>query len=264
MKRTALLFWILTVCSIHTFTQSTELYILGTAHEPTKYINADSIVYAMERVRPDVILCELEAIYFTSDYRLDLDKYPDLLTSSQENMAAYRYQQKTKADLRPYEIEGRNEYYRSTKFFEKQNKMMQDIIQGYQNNTLSPESYMEWDRVTKAILLLDNLDGNKYTLQTINTPLYCIYSEVKELLVYQTFLSITKREFPQWISTAEMILNQVNNRNDVMVKNILKWCSIYHGKKLFVTCGQQHKAQLLNRLKPLETTHNFTIKKIFE
>ncbi len=141
---------------------------------------------------------------------------------------------------------------------------MQDIMQGYQNNALSPESYTEWDRVIKAIPLLDNLDGNKYTLQAINTPLYCAYSEAKELLIYQTFLSIAQREFPQWISTAEMILNQVDGRNDAMAQNILKWCEIYQGKKLLVICGQQHKGQLVNRLKALQSAHGFTIKEIFE
>lgn len=264
MKHTVILWIISSIFGIQTFAQKAELYILGTAHEPTKYINADSIVSAMGHIRPDVILCELEAVYFTSDYRFDLDKYPDLLTASQENAAAYHYQQKTKVDLRPYEIEGRNEYYHSTQYFEKQGKMMQDIMQGYKNMTLSSESYLEWDRVAKAIPLLDNLDGNIYTLQTINSQLYCAYSEAKELLIYQTSLSIAKREFPQWISTAEMILNQVNNRNDAMAGNILKWCDVYRGKKLFVMCGQQHKSQLISRLKDKQSTFNFTIKEIFE
>ncbi len=264
MKHLILLLCTVAFSSIHTTAQNTELYILGTVHEASTHINADSIVATMERIQPDVILCELESIYFTPDGQFNLDKYPDLLTNSQENMSAYCYQQKTQAILQPYEIEGRNEFYRSTRFFEKQNKMIQDIAQAYQLNKLSAESRQEWERMEKALPLLDIINGNKYSLAMINTPLYCAYSEAKELLIYHTFVSIAKRDFPQWIESAKMMQNQADARNDAMAANILKWCETYRGKKLIVTCGQQHKAALTNRLKALQATHGFIIREVFE
>ena len=55
------------------------------------------------RVQPDVVLMELDSTFFDKNFRFDLEKYPDLL-STNENIGAHRYQQERGVDLRPFEI----------------------------------------------------------------------------------------------------------------------------------------------------------------
>jgi pheromone shutdown protein TraB len=69
-----------------------RVWLIGTAHEATKYVTADSVLLALHRLQPDVILLELEAQYFTQEFRFDTAKYPlkEYLVTN-ENRASYRY-----------------------------------------------------------------------------------------------------------------------------------------------------------------------------
>lgn len=53
-----------------------QVWLIGTAHEEKKYVNADSLLRALTRIKPDVILMELEAKHFTQDFKFDTTKYP--------------------------------------------------------------------------------------------------------------------------------------------------------------------------------------------
>ncbi len=113
-----------------------QIWLIGTAHEEKNYINPDSIIYALNKINPELILVELEAKYFTKDFRFNLELYPDLL-STNENIASYKYQQLHSVKLRPFEIEGRNEFYRSENYFENENQMFDEMLYLYKNNKLS-------------------------------------------------------------------------------------------------------------------------------
>lgn len=237
--------------------QKTELYIIGTVHDSCQAIGPQDILSLMESIEPQVILCELEEIYFTTDYQFNLETYPDLL-STNENIATHRYQLNTGADIRPYEIEGRNQFYRESLFFENQNQMFADIMKAYRNNVMSQESHQEWKRYMETIELFDILHEN--SLKQINSPLYVAYSDAKNQITYATFISVTQRDFPQWLSIAQQMADYWKVRNDAMSENILKWIGTYKEKRIVVLTGQQHKPELLNRLKPQQQTHGFVLK----
>lgn len=238
----------------------TTLCIIGTQHESNEYINPEKTFIAIECFQPDIILCELESKYFNGN-TYNLKDFPDLL-STNENIATYQYQQKYNIDLHPYEIEGRNDYYKDNSFFEKQQELFSIIMTNYQNKSLSEKSYKEWDIFLKAVKLLDITSG--HSLEEINSALYVRYAEAKDMLLHNTFISIAKRDFPDKLDNAKELKNFWDKRNRIMCENILKWCKVYKGKRIVVLTGQQHKSQILNRINLQTEKYNLVIKDFWE
>jgi len=238
----------------------TTLCIVGTEHDSTTYINPESVYQILEKINPDVILCEFEEDGFTGN-TFDLKKYPRFL-STNENIAAYRYQQKYRVDLRPYDIEGRNQHYRDTKFDENSQKLITMIRDAHQNKSLSGESAREWERYLKLIPLLDIAYG--YTLEDINTELFVRISEAKNNITYNTLIYITERDFPEWVDIVKEWLDFWNRRNKVMTDKILNNCNKYKGKRILVLTGQEHKSQLLKYLEPHLQVNNIELKEFWD
>jgi len=238
----------------------TQLCIIGTMHDSTALINPRSIYDAIESVRPDVVLCELEAKYFTGN-TYNLAEYPDLL-STNENISTYRYQQKHNIDLRPYEIEGRNDYYRETSYFEKQQQLFSKITAACENRTISGDSYNEWYNFTSVVTLFDMYPV--YDLERINGDLYVSYSEAKDMVLYNTLISVAERDFPEQLEDAIEFKRFWDKRNMAMTDNILKWSDEYKGKTIVVLTGQQHKSQLLRYLQMEKEKYDLEIKEFWE
>ena len=57
---TILLFLVVSIC----YGQK-QIWLIGTAHEEKNYINADSLTYALNKIKPDLILIELEEYVYS-------------------------------------------------------------------------------------------------------------------------------------------------------------------------------------------------------
>ena len=88
MKK-GLLVCLVLLCGLGRAAGQTEVCLVGTRHEPCAYFNSDSVHLILSRVRPDVVLMELDSSFFDRNFRFDLERYPDLL-STNETIAAHR------------------------------------------------------------------------------------------------------------------------------------------------------------------------------
>ena len=86
MKK-SLIFCLFILCSLCRMQGQTEVCLVGTKHNPCTYFNSDSVYAILLRVQPDVVLMELDSTFFDKNFRFDLEKYPDLL-STNENIGA--------------------------------------------------------------------------------------------------------------------------------------------------------------------------------
>lgn len=238
----------------------TVVCIIGTEHDSSEYVNPQILYQVLEKVKPDVILCELEQKIFTGN-TYNLADYPDLLLTN-ENISTYRYQQKYEIDLRPYEIEGRNDYYNKSSFFERQQHLFSEIMNAYKNDSLSIHSRDEWNRLLKTVPILDI--SRKHTLEMLNSELFVCYSEAKDMILYNTLISVCRRDFPQYLADANEFKAYWDKRNNAMTANILKWCDEYAGKVIVVLTGQQHKSQLLNNIHAQLDKYDLEIKEFWE
>ena len=145
----SLIFCLFILCSLCRMQGQTEGCRVGTKHNPCTYFNSDSVYAILLRVQPDVVLMELDSTFFDKNFHFDLEKYPDLL-STNENIGTHRYQQEQGVDLRPFEITGRNEWYREHRYFERQDSMWRDALSLYRADKLSRKNREDMELIIQV------------------------------------------------------------------------------------------------------------------
>ena len=251
---TILLFLVVSIC----YGQK-QIWLIGTAHEEKNYINADSLTYALNKIKPDLILIELEEKYFTEDYQLNLEKYPDLL-STNENIASYKYQQLHTVELRPFEIDGRNEFYKRENYFEKESQMFNEMLNLYENNKLSANSKTNFEILLSALISYANVEFRSLT--EANSDVATKFLALKNKINFELMISIVKQteELEKWLEFSELRKDFWDRRNKAMFEKISGYSKEYPDKKIVVLVGNDHKYFLLELLKQNE----FEVKNYYE
>jgi len=241
MKK-GLLVCLVLLCGLGRAAGQTEVCLVGTRHEPCAYFNSDSVHVILSRVRPDVVLMELDSSFFDKNFRFDLERYPDLL-STNETIAAHRYQQERGVDLRPFEITGRNEWYRKHRYFERQDSMWRDALALYRADRLSRKDREDME----LILQVMNYNDMQFASpRDMNSSMTMGYLTLREYILYQKLVSIVKSE-PQlgrWRDFVRIWSSRWYERNGVMAANIRRMAEAYPGKRLLVLVGLEHKPGL--------------------
>lgn len=246
MKK-SLIFCLFILCSLCRVQGQTEVCLVGTKHNPCTYFNSDSVYAILLRVQPDVVLMELDSTFFDKNFRFDLEKYPDLL-STNENIGAHRYQQERGVDLRPFEITGRNEWYREHRYFERQDSMWRDAMSLYWADKLSRKNREDME----LILQVMNYNDMEFASpRDMNSSMTMGYLSLREYILYQKLVSIVETEelLSRWQSFVRLWSSRWYERNEVMAANIRKMAEAYSGKRLLVLVGLEHKPGLLKLLK---------------
>lgn len=246
MMKTILIVCLALCCNLCRAQGQAEVCIVGTKHDPCPYFNSDSVYAILSRVQPDVVLIELDSSFFDRDFRFDLEKYPDLL-STNENIGAYRYQQEHGVALRPFDITGRNEWYREHRYFARQDSMWRDALALHRVGKLSRK-----DREDMALILqVMNYNDMKFASpRDMNSSMTMGYLSLREYILYQKLMSIVESEeaLCHWRGFVRRWSGRWYERNEVMAANIRRTARAFLGKRLLVLVGLEHKPGLLKLL----------------
>ena len=227
--------------------KKTELCIVGTVHSPRSYFDSDTVYQILCQADADVILIELDTAFFDSDFRFDLERFPDLL-STNENIAAHRYQTEQGALLRPFDVSGRNAWYREHRYFERQDSMWLDVLTCYREGRLDKRAQED----VELVLQVMDYNGMKFaSARDMNSSMTMGYLTLREYILYQKLVSIVESE-PQlgrWRDFVRIWSSRWYERNGVMAANIRRMAEAYPGKRLLVLVGLEHKPGLLKLLK---------------
>jgi hypothetical protein len=227
-----------------------RVWLIGTTHKERQYVNADSILLALNRVRPDVILMELEAKHFTKDFKFDTATYPlkDYLVTD-ENKASYQYQQQRGIQLRPFDIEGRHAFYEKEQYRERENKLFATIMTLYKSNKLSAACKTDFELLLLALSSYSTLSFT--SLKELNSDVSASFIALKSAVDLDLMLSIVKqtKELAGWLAFAELRKAYWQKRNTVMCENIIRYSKEFAGKRVVVLVGNDHKYILKNMLK---------------
>jgi len=252
MKRKTFLTSLLLVliCSQLAFSQ-TKVYIVGTTHRPINLINADTLENILGRIKPDVILVELDSTILTveNDFNYDLKKYPDLLeNTSMENIAMCRYQQKHNIKLRPFDFTGRNDFYQRTDYFAKEDSLFSEMLAMQKNKEYSTTNQRLFDVTWNIIKFY--AEAEDVSFEDINSDVRQKFTELK-YTTYDMFLQICQDEpkLHKWIDFAQLQRDFWIERNQKMVDNILLFAKEFNGKTLAIVVGYEHKYFIVNKLK---------------
>lgn len=217
---------------------TTEVIIIGTVHKNTEAFKANDLTAILTRVKPDIILCEYDSSFFTKDFQY-VRNFGGL-----EQTAVISYMKDHQVALRPYDIEGRNEFYRANNSFEREDAMLKNIHELAKSNKLNSESQKIFEQIHKCMSERDRFltaaprDINSFECDRILAQkTYAMdfgYSEIihrnPELAEFQDF----------WNRYAAF----ESERNLAMIKHIEEWANEYRGKRIVVLCGFEHRHRL--------------------
>lgn len=255
------LFLVLTLLITSIGYSQNKVWLIGTAHEANEYINPDSLTAALNRIKPDLILIELESRHFTKDYDFDLTKYSieDYLTTN-ENIASYKYKQQYGTQLRPFDIDGRHDFYEKENYRERENKLFGEMLNMHKNNKFSESCKIDFEILLSALNSYSKL--NFSSLRESNSDVATKFLALKNKISFEIMISIVQRtkELEKWMSFAKLRKDYWDKRNNTMAENIIKYTDEFKGKRVVVLVGNDHKYALVEMLKQ----SNFEVKNYYD
>ncbi len=244
-------------CAVHGQSQVT---IIGNVHHPSAVYNADTLYFILDRLKPDIILLELDSVAFTKIFK---QQHP---TRENEPVAVLRYiSQYPGVITAPFEFEGRDNYRKEKGIRQASGRIDKLLDSLYKNKLLLKK---QQHIISKYYELTDTL--NTYTVKTVTefnnsrTDSLCRIRQYYQHVAVRKVVNQRKEFAQQFVMTSlheRVSLREAYNRlcdfwdlrNQTMTKNILKTALQYPGKKIVVLTGFFHRYYLLQEVKAAKT-----------
>ncbi len=238
---------------------NTTVVIIGVSHTETKFMNTDSLLLILQKIKPDVILDEMQSPsgFYTNEKQLrELPASVQLRTKlgigkklSPEKMVLYEYRKiDTGVIIRPFDIyiEDRNKFIRQDSEWEK--KFFGIVNDPKYSNTFSSyqkDLFMKYVRLNN--FLYDITRKSYFDMNQPDVP----DSLRKMIAISDPFilsvvdsLTIASSLKPQY----EKNKNFWQERNEKMASNIIEYIHEFPGKRIVVLTGLLHKHYLMDLL----------------
>lgn len=256
MKKPTLILVIL--CNVFTFSfAQTTLTIIGTAHERTNHFTSDTLLQMLIKIKPDVILQELDTALMDSQ-----GNYKGRATADKgnEHVASMAYKNLyPKVVFRQFDIEDRSFYYSRHNTFAMENKLSISVDSLFSNGLLS-------DRNLQIISSLYKINGELNTMygmdiHILNSKKYMKLAASRQDWMYNRQLEVIgstpalKQYYDFYKDDGDFWIR----RNKAMIHNIASYLKEFKGKKIVVLTGATHKYFLTDGLSPLQSRLDFKL-----
>ncbi|QXP62754.1 hypothetical protein [Polaribacter sp. HaHaR_3_91] len=265
-----LYFLVISFVLLNCTTKKTELVLLGTVHEPIENFTSDSLYNILEKIKPDLILFEVDSSFFTNGFQFKKT------WNSNENIATVKYMNRFNVDVRPYEFTGRNEYRvnigaRPTD--QKATKLLDSLYETKKLDSLDMKTYKNYLNINDSLISFIDLGAKEF-----NNYISDKTAEKRQEFQYKKLLEIM-RKYPVFSDT---YFYKSNNdsisyfkgyekasefwdlRNRTMSRNILHFVKEYKGSKIVVLNGFFHRYYLKSLIEPKQRDMDFIIKEFYE
>ena len=215
--------------------KSTEIIIVGTVHKETKAFASKDLLAILKAVHPEVILCERDSSFFTRDFKFNH------LFGGLEETAICEYLKTEQALLRPYDIEGRNQFYRDHDTFNLEEAFSKELQTLARSGKLDP--------VVKETLKIVYASFQKRDAFGLADPRHINSFDCDSVLAEkwfamdQGYTEIIKRtpELKRYDGFHHVNRAFELERNNTMVRNIVNHAEAFQGKRIVVICGFEHR-----------------------
>ena len=248
----------------------TEVVLIGTVHQPVQNFTPDSLYNILVKIKPDLILFEVDSSFFTKDFKFKKT------WESNENIATVKYMNNFDLDVRPYEFTGRNEYRIKIGSRPTDSKASELLDSLYRNNKLDSLNKSIYQNFLKTN---DTLNSFAYLgARAFNRPETDKIAKIRQEYQYKHLLRIMG-EHPIFFETYyiksdgdsisyfegyKRASEFWDLRNRTMSKNILHFIREYNYQKIVVLNGYFHRYYLNSLIKPKQDELNFTVKEFYE
>lgn len=250
--------------------QKTEITIVGCAHDSLPNFNAGTLLQILEKVKPTLILHELDSSFFTKDFQ-----FREPLRGN-EGTASVRYISKyPKTRMRPFEFEGRNSYRKINGIWPTENLAMALLDSLNRAKALTPEQEA---LINKKNSLLDSLKfkaskspehfNNSATDSICKMYSYYAYSMVNIMNdrpeFATTFCTKPNGEKISYKDGFKLAADFWHLRNKTMAKNIIRLAEENPNERIVILTGAQHRYYIKQELKKLIQNRNIQIKEFYD
>lgn len=240
-----------------------RIIVVGTCHGDTLGFKTDDLFQLLCSIQPDIILNESaidEKVGMIDWLKACVNHYKK--HGGGEGAAILHYLEEHQADVLPYDIAGRNEYYAKKKYFEKEQAFNKAFADYFKQPTANPTAAYLNKLINSMQRKLGFTDyKDKRTLSDINS-LKCDV-EVETFIavnnqIYHAIFQLVP-EFAQYQKDFWGIINFHARRDKAMVQNILNYNQQYENKTMVVLCGYFHRYALIKKLKDKQVKEGFTL-----
>lgn len=236
----------------------TSLTIIGTQHDPTPHFNSDSIYNVLLKIKPDVILQELDASLM--DDEGNYIGYGATMGGN-EKLASLRYRSvNPNVIFRRFDIEDRNHYYQVNNTMAMEGKVGKSMDSLYRIGALSQDNLVLRQAFGQVNYRLHQLDQSD--IYGLNDENYMTIAEERQRVMYSNLLQIVSST-PQLKKYTDFQKEDGDfwvRRNERMIHNISEYIKQFPGKKIVILTGSFHKYYLTNGLKPMQSKLHFKLK----
>ena len=222
-----------------------RIVVMGTVHNSSDNFNHGKLVAIIDRIRPDLILVELDSSFFMPDMSFK----PETIDLRLENKAVSIYIKDHPVPVRPYEIEGRNRIYEEHDYFRLQKELSASLKNAVKDSLLVPEAKTLLDAIKRFDQISSALSLDRpevFNSETCDNAMESKQYYGGEGLARIVALTPSLTKFSEFCKFKH---NFWIRRNNTMVDNIIKRVSEFHPKTLLVICGFEHRYYLRNGLR---------------
>ncbi len=230
----------------------TEIVIIGTFHGPDeKHPN-----YTQDTLRDLIVMAKPAAILI--EMPVAIGGHPCIENQRvasrfafEENRACNQAAEKLDVPILQYDRLGRNEYYRQTDYFQRQDRAFPAYMSWATANGKALPAEQKMPPALQLACDYDSICEMELCLQksaqanVINSQPYDDLVREKTDLMYRRWPALLHRAGKHELAKEfEFFGDEWQTRNQIMAQNILVLAKNYPGQRLVVTCGCAHRYML--------------------
>jgi len=242
------------------------IYIIGTCHGDTTGFKVDDLYKQLLEIKPDIILDEspIDNMWPMMDWLKGCADHSKKRGGG-EAAAVLRYLEDHRAEVLPYDIKGRNDYFIKMKFFEKEQAFNVACSAYFKQPSANPTAsylYKLIEGMGRRFGVHETRD--KRTIFDINSPLCDVQVETYISLIRNVNKALFDLvpEFSQYEKDYWIRQNFHARRDKAMISNILNYNSRFEDKTIVVLSGYFHRYALVHGLRDNATRGRFFLKDI--
>ena len=237
-----------------------EVVVVGTVHAATPRYSVDTLLAILDRVRPAVILVELDSSFFDDSSRIR----PEYQSISLENAAVTRLSARTATPLRPYDIEGRNRTYEQHDYFARQRRLSETISRLDGQGALVPEAKGLLRELDDLSAIRDAIGADRPVV--INSAASDAAIRLKQEYSYAGLRRIIElspglADFADFWKWADEFWTR---RSETMHANIVRIAADFPGRQVVVICGYEHRYYLRSLLRQDDAAGRLKLREYWE
>lgn len=249
----------------------TTIIVIGNIHQAVPNYNSDTLLSILNKVKPDIILHEIDSSFFTKDFKF---KSP---SKENEQKASEKYLKNHPTTiLRPFDFEGRNSYRREHGMVPTDNLATQLLDSLYTAGSLSTEHnsiLTEFYALTDRLKTIADQPAKKFNNKSTDSiaKLRQDYQHKELIKIIDSRIEFANRfvikpdgsrisyreGYRLWADFWDL-------RNRAMANNILAMATKYRGKTIVVNTGFLHRYYILSELKRLVEGKAIKVKEFYE